>query len=42
VKVKRFDEYYTTDLLVHDGRCDGVVAIEIRSGRLVAFQAKVI
>jgi fumarate reductase flavoprotein subunit len=40
--IKRFDEYYTTDLLVDDGRCDGVVAIEIRSGRLVAFQAKAV
>src|SRR5215208_6708446 len=37
--IKRFDEYYSTDLIVDDGRCTGVVAIEMRSGRMVAFQA---
>ena len=40
--INRFDEYYSTDLLVEDGRCRGVVAIEIRSGRMVAFDAKAI
>jgi fumarate reductase flavoprotein subunit len=40
--INRFDEYYSTDLLVEDGRCSGVVAIEIRSGRMVAFDAKAI
>jgi fumarate reductase flavoprotein subunit len=38
--IKRFDEYYSTDLLVEDGRCTGVIAIEMRSGRMVAFHAK--
>ncbi|HLN25188.1 MAG TPA: fumarate reductase (quinol) flavoprotein subunit [Patescibacteria group bacterium] len=38
--IKRFDEYYSTELLVEDGRCIGVVAIEMRSGRMVAFHAK--
>jgi fumarate reductase flavoprotein subunit len=37
--IKRFDEYYSTDLVVEDGRCTGVVAIEMRSGRMVAFRA---
>jgi succinate dehydrogenase flavoprotein subunit len=37
--IRRFDEYYSTDLLVEDGRCTGVVAIEMRSGRMVAFRA---
>ena len=37
--IQRFDEYYSTDLLVEDGRCTGVVAIEMRSGRMVAFRA---
>lgn len=41
-RIRRFDEYYSTDLLVEDGRCTGVVAIELRSGRLVAFQAKAV
>jgi fumarate reductase flavoprotein subunit len=40
--IKRFDEYYSTDLLVEDGRCTGVVAIELRSGRMVAFHAKAV
>ena len=35
--IKRFDEYYSTDLIVEDGRCTGVVAIELRSGRMVTF-----
>src|ERR1051326_4133848 len=29
--IARYDEFYSTDLLVEDGRCVGVVAIEIRS-----------
>ena len=40
--IRRFDEYYSTDLIVEDGRCAGVVAIEMRSGRLVAFRAKAV
>jgi fumarate reductase flavoprotein subunit len=40
--IKRFDEYYSTDLIVDDGRCTGVVAIEMRSGRMVAFRAKAV
>jgi fumarate reductase flavoprotein subunit len=40
--INRFDEYYSTDLLVEDGRCSGVVAIEMRSGRMVAFHAKAV
>jgi fumarate reductase flavoprotein subunit len=40
--IRRFDEYYSTDLIVEDGRCTGVVAIEMRSGRMVAFRAKAV
>jgi fumarate reductase flavoprotein subunit len=40
--ISRFDEYYSTDLLVEDGRCSGVVAMEMRSGRMVAFHAKAV
>jgi fumarate reductase flavoprotein subunit len=40
--IKRFDEYYSTDLIVEDGRCTGVVAIEMRSGRMVAFRARAV
>jgi fumarate reductase flavoprotein subunit len=40
--IRRFDEYYATDLLVEDGRCIGAVAIEMRSGRIFAFHAKAV
>jgi fumarate reductase flavoprotein subunit len=40
--IRRFDEYFATDLLVEDGRCIGAVAIEMRSGRMVGFQAKAV
>jgi fumarate reductase flavoprotein subunit len=40
--IKRFDEYYSTDLIVDDGRCTGVTAIEMRSGRMVMFQARAV
>ena len=40
--IRRFDEFYTTDLVVEDGRCAGVVAIEMRSGRMLAFHANAV
>jgi len=40
--IKRFDEFYSTELLVEDGRSIGVAAIEMRSGRMVAFHAKAV
>ncbi len=40
--IERFDEFYTTDLLVVDGRCRGVAAIEMRSGQLRLFRAKAV
>jgi fumarate reductase flavoprotein subunit len=40
--IKRFDEYYATDLLVADGRCQGVAALELRSGQMRAFAAKAV
>lgn len=40
--IQRFDEHYATDLLVDDGRCQGVTAIEMRSGQLRQFQAKAV
>jgi fumarate reductase flavoprotein subunit len=38
-RIERFDEFYATDLLVDDGRCHGLTAIEMRSGRMYRFQA---
>ncbi len=40
--IERFDEYYSTELLVEHGRCVGVVAIEMRSGRIVAFKGNAV
>jgi fumarate reductase flavoprotein subunit len=37
--IKRFDEYFALDLLHKDGKCRGVVAMEMRSGRFFRFQA---
>lgn len=38
--IKRFDEYFCCDLIVEDGRCQGVVAIEIGTGKFVLIKAK--
>jgi len=40
--IERFDEYYSTDLVVTDGRCHGVTAIEMRSGQVRYFRAKAV
>ena len=38
--ITRYDEFYCTDLMVEDGRCQGVTAIEMRTGLMQLFQAK--
>ena len=38
--VKRFDEWFVTKLLVDEGRCQGVVAIELATGRVAGIMAK--
>jgi len=40
--ITRYDEYYSTDLIVEDGRCQGVTAIEMRTGLVHLFQAKAV
>ncbi len=40
--IQRFDEYYTVDLLVDAGRCQGVTAIEMRSGQMKRLDAKAV
>ena len=40
--VKRFDEWFVTKLLVDEGRCQGVVAIELASGRIQGITAKAV
>ena len=37
--IQRFDEYFVLDLLSDEGRCRGVVAIEIASGEFHVFHA---
>ena len=38
--IQRYDEYFVTKLLVDEGRCRGVVAIELATGRIVTILAK--
>ena len=38
--IVRFDEYFALDLLVEDGRCQGLTAMEMRSGMIKQFHAK--
>jgi fumarate reductase flavoprotein subunit len=38
--VMRYDEWFVTRLLVDDGRVHGVVAVELRTGRIEAITAK--
>jgi len=40
--IERFDEYYSTDLVVSDGRCHGVTAIEMRTGQVRFFRSKAV
>ena len=40
--IERYDEFYSTDLLVVDGRCCGVLAVEMRSGQQRLFTAKAV
>jgi fumarate reductase flavoprotein subunit len=40
--IKRYDEYFALDLLHIDGKCRGVVAMEMRSGRFFQFDSSVV
>ena len=40
--ITRYDEFYATDLLVEDGCCRGVTALEMRSGQLRRFDARAV
>ena len=37
--IRRFDEYFCCELLVENGHCQGLVAIEIATGKFVAIHA---
>ena len=40
--IKRFDEYFCTDLMVEDGRCQGALTIRIATGEFVLIQARAV
>ena len=40
--IQRYDEWFVTKLLVDDGRCQGVVAIELATGRIQAIAARAV
>ncbi|MFQ5948406.1 MAG: fumarate reductase (quinol) flavoprotein subunit [Acidimicrobiia bacterium] len=40
--VTRYDEWFVTRLLVHEGRCQGVAAIDLRGGEVQAIGAKAV
>jgi len=40
--INRYDEYFALDLLHLDGKCRGVVAMEMRSGRFFQFDTPVV
>src|SRR4030081_3482073 len=41
-KIERLDERFVTSLLVDDGRCQGVAAIELRTGQVRAITGKAV
>jgi fumarate reductase flavoprotein subunit len=40
--IRRFDEYFCCDIVVEEGRCQGVVVIEVASGKFTFIQAKAV
>jgi fumarate reductase flavoprotein subunit len=40
--INRYDEYFALDLLVEEGRCQGLTAMEMRSGMIKQFHAKAV
>ena len=40
--IERYDEFFVTKLLVDEGRCQGVVAIELATGQIRAITAKAV
>src|SRR5574341_1257664 len=41
-ELQRFDEWFVTKLLVDDGRCKGVIAVELATGKIQAIAAKAV
>jgi fumarate reductase flavoprotein subunit len=40
--IKRFDEYFCVDIIVEDGRCQGLLVIEVASGKFTFIQARAV
>lgn len=40
--IQRFDEYFALELMVDDGRCQGLVAIEMATGDFLLIQAQAV
>jgi fumarate reductase flavoprotein subunit len=40
--IRRYDEFFVTKLLVEDGRCQGVVAIEVATGQIRGITARAV
>jgi fumarate reductase flavoprotein subunit len=40
--IRRYDEFFVTKLLVGDGRCQGVVALELATGQIRAITARAV
>jgi succinate dehydrogenase flavoprotein subunit len=41
-RIQRYDEFFVTKLLVEDGRCSGVAAIDLRDSTVTCFAAKAV
>ncbi|MCI0416944.1 fumarate reductase (quinol) flavoprotein subunit [bacterium] len=41
-QIQRFDEFFVTTLLVDNGRCRGVVAVELSTGKIHSITAKAV
>ncbi|MDO6707631.1 fumarate reductase (quinol) flavoprotein subunit [Photobacterium sp. 1_MG-2023] len=41
-QIKRFDEFFVLDLLVDDGKAQGLIAIHMSEGELIAIKAKAV
>lgn len=40
--IERFDEYYSTELITHNGQCYGVMALDMRTGQMRFFRANAV
>jgi fumarate reductase flavoprotein subunit len=41
-QIERFDEFFVTKLIVEDGRCEGVIGFDVRSGEIQSLAARAV